>query len=104
MSDSFPPTEASPRAAFPAAPRAALPGVRPLAPLPARELPGRPDEPGHGFPIQPLLHLDTLWIQVAGTLCNLSCTHCFVTSGPGIQRHRPVPRAAARGPVPAAPA
>jgi AdoMet-dependent heme synthase len=39
------------------------------------------------FPEQPLLHLDTLWIQVAGTLCNLACTHCFVTCGPGEDRH-----------------
>ncbi len=39
------------------------------------------------YPAQPLLHLDTLWIQVAGTLCNLECTHCFVSSGPGIDRH-----------------
>lgn len=39
------------------------------------------------FPSQPLHHLDTLWIQVAGTLCNLECTHCFVTSGPGEDRH-----------------
>ena len=39
------------------------------------------------FPIQPLLHLDELWIQVAGTECNLSCTHCFVSAGPGVDRH-----------------
>src|SRR5262245_52996912 len=39
------------------------------------------------FPEQPLFHLDTLWIQVAGTLCNLACTHCFVTCGPGEDRH-----------------
>jgi len=39
------------------------------------------------FPEQPLLHLDALWIQVAGTLCNLTCTHCFVSCGPGENRH-----------------
>lgn len=39
------------------------------------------------FPSQPLDHLDALWIQVAGTLCNLTCTHCFVSSGPGNTRH-----------------
>jgi molybdenum cofactor biosynthesis enzyme MoaA len=48
--------------------------------------------PEHGvrvsaYPIQPLLHLDALWIQVAGTVCNLSCTHCFDSSGPGVTRH-----------------
>ena len=39
------------------------------------------------FPEQPLFHLDSLWIQVAGTLCNLTCTHCFVSCGPGETRH-----------------
>jgi len=38
-------------------------------------------------PHQPLFHLDALWIQVAGTLCNLRCTHCFVSSGPGDDHH-----------------
>jgi len=38
-------------------------------------------------PEQPLHHLDALWIQVAGTLCNLRCTHCFVSCGPGDDRH-----------------
>jgi AdoMet-dependent heme synthase len=37
--------------------------------------------------MQPLLHLDALWIQVAGTVCNLTCSHCFVPSGPGNRRH-----------------
>lgn len=44
-------------------------------------------------PSQPFHHLDTLWMQVAGTLCNLSCTHCFVTSGPGVTRHAMLTRA-----------
>ncbi len=39
------------------------------------------------FPSQPLEHLDVLWIQVAGTLCNLKCTHCFVSCGPGDLHH-----------------
>lgn len=38
-------------------------------------------------PFQPLVHLDALWVQVGGTLCNLSCTHCFVSSGPGNHHH-----------------
>ena len=37
-------------------------------------------------PEQPLLHLDALWIQVAGTRCNLACTHCFVSCGPDVDR------------------
>jgi len=55
--------------------------------------------PGTRFPFQPLLHLDELWIQVAGTLCNLSCTHCFVSSGPGIERHRLLAREEVRARV-----
>ena len=31
--------------------------------------------------------LDTLWFQVAGTLCNLACTHCFVSSSPTNRTH-----------------
>lgn len=27
-------------------------------------------------------HLDDLWFQVAGTLCNLTCTHCFISCSP----------------------
>jgi sulfatase maturation enzyme AslB (radical SAM superfamily) len=26
--------------------------------------------------------LDTLWIQLTGTLCNIACRHCFITCGP----------------------
>jgi molybdenum cofactor biosynthesis enzyme MoaA len=51
------------------------------------------------FPEQPLDHLDTLWIQVAGTLCNLECTHCFVSSGPGNRRHALLSRAEVRAQV-----
>jgi len=29
-----------------------------------------------------LSHLDHLWFQVAGTLCNLTCHHCFVSCSP----------------------
>jgi sulfatase maturation enzyme AslB (radical SAM superfamily) len=48
-------------------------------------------------PFQPLIHLDALWIQVAGTLCNLSCTHCFVSSGPANHHHALMSRADVRG-------
>jgi MoaA/NifB/PqqE/SkfB family radical SAM enzyme len=30
--------------------------------------------------------LDTLWLQLTGTLCNLACLHCFVPSGPEERR------------------
>lgn len=36
-------------------------------------------------PVVPLAHLDDLWFQVAGTLCNLECTHCFISCSPGNQ-------------------
>ena len=29
-----------------------------------------------------LKELETLWMQVGGTLCNLECTHCFISCGP----------------------
>lgn len=29
-----------------------------------------------------LEHLDTLWFQVTGTVCNLRCTHCFISCAP----------------------
>ncbi len=45
------------------------------------------------LPEQPFLHLDVLWVQVAGTLCNLTCTHCFVTCGPHEERHALMTRA-----------
>ncbi len=43
--------------------------------------------PTRAFPSQALVHLDLLWIQVAGTLCNLECSHCFVSAAPGNDRH-----------------
>jgi AdoMet-dependent heme synthase len=48
------------------------------------------------YPAQRLHHLDALWIQVAGTLCNLECAHCFVSSGPGNASHGMMPRAVVR--------
>jgi MoaA/NifB/PqqE/SkfB family radical SAM enzyme len=37
-----------------------------------------------------LQSLDTLWFQVAGTVCNLACTHCFVSSSPTNRTHEPM--------------
>jgi molybdenum cofactor biosynthesis enzyme MoaA len=31
--------------------------------------------------------LDTLWFQVGGTLCNLACTHCFISCSPTNHTH-----------------
>src|SRR5262249_25158240 len=53
---------------------------------PSQNAPGQP-------PAQPFHHLDTLWVQVAGSACNLSCTHCFVSCGPGASTHAMMSRA-----------
>lgn len=34
------------------------------------------------LPLVPLAHLDDLWFQVGGTLCNLACHHCFISCSP----------------------
>jgi len=34
-----------------------------------------------------LRSLDTLWFQVAGTVCNLACRHCFVSCSPTNHTH-----------------
>lgn len=40
-----------------------------------------------GAPRVCLSSLDTLWFQVAGTVCNLACTHCFVSCSPTNRTH-----------------
>ena len=35
-----------------------------------------------GLPRVPLAGLDQLWFQVAGTVCNLRCRHCFISCSP----------------------
>ena len=47
-----------------------------------RSTPRTPSAPSVG-----LASLDTLWFQVAGTVCNLACTHCFVSSSPTNHTH-----------------
>ncbi|HZT71660.1 MAG TPA: radical SAM protein [Terriglobia bacterium] len=37
------------------------------------------------FPEIVLSHLDNLWFQVSGTLCNIACAHCFNNSGPNVR-------------------
>jgi molybdenum cofactor biosynthesis enzyme MoaA len=37
---------------------------------------------GTNHPMLQLDHLDTLWFQVAGTICNLRCNHCFISCSP----------------------
>lgn len=31
--------------------------------------------------------LDTVWFQVAGTICNIECTHCFISCSPTNRSH-----------------
>ena len=33
-------------------------------------------------PLLPAGALDTLWVQLGGTLCNLTCEHCFISCSP----------------------
>ncbi len=40
----------------------------------------KPD--GDLLPLVELGSLDELWFQVAGTRCNLTCTHCFISCSP----------------------
>jgi AdoMet-dependent heme synthase len=39
------------------------------------------------YPYVPSVSLDTLWFQVAGTLCNLKCAHCFISCSPTNDSH-----------------
>jgi sulfatase maturation enzyme AslB (radical SAM superfamily) len=41
-----------------------------------------PRPPATESPRVALAHLDDLWFQVAGTLCNLTCRHCFISCSP----------------------
>jgi len=42
---------------------------------------------GESAPRVELKSLDTLWFQVSGTLCNLACTHCFISCSPSNHTH-----------------
>jgi MoaA/NifB/PqqE/SkfB family radical SAM enzyme len=35
----------------------------------------------------PLAALDQLWFQVTGTVCNLRCSHCFISCSPDNHSH-----------------
>ncbi len=57
-----------------------LPIVDPLAPGAAPHAAADPDVAD--APAVPLAALDQLWFQVSGTVCNLRCTHCFISCSP----------------------
>jgi molybdenum cofactor biosynthesis enzyme MoaA len=47
-------------------------------------------------PFVPIEHLDELWFQVGGTLCNLTCAHCFISCSPHNKSFGFLPRAEIR--------
>jgi molybdenum cofactor biosynthesis enzyme MoaA len=49
------------------------------------------------YPSSPLVALDTLWFQVAGTLCNIQCRHCFISSSPTNHVHEMMSLESVRG-------
>lgn len=55
-----------------------------------RTTPASPHGVGHDPCAGPVLKfsgLDTLWIQVTGTVCNIACKHCFIACGPKNDSH-----------------
>ncbi|RMH21836.1 MAG: radical SAM protein [Acidobacteria bacterium] len=44
-------------------------------------------ESARDVPKVELRALDTLWFQVAGTVCNLACSHCFISCSPTNRTH-----------------
>lgn len=42
-------------------------------------------------PSVPMAAMDTLWFQVAGTICNIACTHCFISCSPTNNSHEMMP-------------
>jgi MoaA/NifB/PqqE/SkfB family radical SAM enzyme len=55
-----------------------------------------------GAPTAPFVGLDTLWIQLTGTWCNLECAHCLNASGPRDPWLKPVAPAVVRAAIAAA--
>ena len=50
-------------------------------------LPAASEAAERAVPRVELTALDTLWFQVAGTVCNLACTHCFISCSPTNHTH-----------------
>jgi sulfatase maturation enzyme AslB (radical SAM superfamily) len=47
-------------------------------------------------PFVPLHSLDAIWFQVGGTVCNLWCTHCFISCSPKNHTFEFMPRSQVR--------
>ena len=48
---------------------------------------GAVDRTDRPAPVLAFDHLDTLWLQVTGTVCNIACLHCFISCGPNNDSH-----------------
>ena len=55
-----------------------------MSPAPAAEITPKHES---AAPAVALRSLDTLWFQVAGTVCNLACSHCFISCSPTNHTH-----------------
>lgn len=66
----------------------------PKAPEITANAPAAPDP--QDIPWAPLYSLDALWFQVGGTICNLWCTHCFISCSPENHSFGFMPRALVR--------
>ncbi len=60
---------------------------RPDVRLPLKVLEEAPPLLSPDPPELQLAALDTLWLQVTGTLCNIACLHCFISCGPKNHQH-----------------
>jgi len=47
-------------------------------------------------PYVPMLRFETLWFQVAGTICNIQCNHCFISCSPTNDTHKMMSRTMVR--------
>ena len=54
---------------------------------PAASEPGSRPNASQESPSVTLRSLDTLWFQVGGTVCNLTCSHCFISCSPTNHTH-----------------
>jgi sulfatase maturation enzyme AslB (radical SAM superfamily) len=70
---------------------ATLPAATPETATPDPATPkDDPTAPAAAAPRVRLGALETLWFQVGGTVCNLACTHCFVSCSPTNHTHEPM--------------
>ncbi len=55
--------------------------------MPLDETPGCAAAAATRYPSAPMLGLETVWFQVAGSVCNLACAHCFISCSPSNRTH-----------------